>query len=80
MNRSAKDVHLLTFPECRACGTEDDVIVHHLRYRGGGKEQPGDVVTMCVTCHNDFHRMLGRRGTSVEGTLDYCRQVRSVMR
>lgn len=57
-----RKVHLRTYPECRACGTRDEVVVHHLRYRGrrGLSEKPGDLVTLCRTHHNDLHRRHGR--------------------
>lgn len=74
--RSMRANHLLTFPECRACGSEEGVVVHHLRYRGkrGVSEKPGDLVTMCRDCHDEFHRSLGRSGTSVEATIAFCRE------
>lgn len=52
----------MTYPECRVCGTRDDVVVHHLRYRGarGYSELPGDLITLCATHHNSLHRDLGR--------------------
>lgn len=53
--------HLAVYPECRICGTETDVVVHHVRYRGprGKSERPGDLVTLCANHHNDLHRVLG---------------------
>jgi 5-methylcytosine-specific restriction endonuclease McrA len=75
--------HLMTYPECRACGTEDDVVVHHLRYKSGGRgtyERPGDLVTMCRSCHDDFHRHYpGSKGGLVEPTINYCKQVAATL-
>lgn len=58
-----RKTHLLTYPECRACGTRDDVVVHHLRYRGprGASELPGDLMTLCRVHHDDYHRSYGNR-------------------
>lgn len=54
--------HLRTYPECRACDSDRDVVVHHLRYRGpaGESEHSGDLVTLCTACHDNLHRELGR--------------------
>lgn len=59
-----RKAHLLVYPECRACGSREDVIVHHLRYRGrrGCSEHPGDLVTLCKLCHSDLHREFGSAG------------------
>jgi hypothetical protein len=56
--------HLALYPECRICGDAEHVHVHHLRYRGarGLGERPGDLVTLCVEHHNEFHRVYGRAG------------------
>lgn len=69
--------HLLTYPECRACGTTEDVVVHHLRYRGklGVAERPGDLMTLCRTHHTDFHKTFGKRDL-IANTLRYVEQVR----
>jgi hypothetical protein len=56
-----KQNHLLTYPECRVCGDRQDVVVHHLRYRGkrGEAEHSGDLVTLCSFHHNALHRVVG---------------------
>lgn len=74
--KKMRATHLLTYPECRACGTRDDVIVHHLRYRGkrGESELPGDLMTLCRTHHNEYHRLYKLRGL-VENSITYAEQV-----
>lgn len=74
--QSLRKNHLLTYPECRACGTEEDVVVHHLRYRGprGTSERPGDLMTLCVTHHDDLHRRCPT-GSLVGNTLAYVRAI-----
>ena len=68
--------HLITFPECRACGSTRDVVVHHLRYRGkrGESEVPGDLVTLCSKHHDDFHRTYPK-GSLPKNTLAYIEMV-----
>lgn len=66
--------HLLTYPECRRCGSEERVVVHHLRYRGKGKERPGDLMTLCTRCHDALHKSLGQGSVSVESTLEFVKQ------
>ena len=39
---------------CRVCneeGQESQIEVHHRTYRNLGNEQPGDLTTLCRTCH-----------------------------
>lgn len=67
--------HLLTYPECRVCGTTDDPCVHHLRYRGsrGQSELPGDLMTLCKEHHDDLHRT-HKGGSLVVHSLAYIRE------
>lgn len=53
--------HLMTYPECRVCEDDREVVVHHLRYRGqrGVSEQPGDLITLCTVHHDALHRIVG---------------------
>lgn len=71
-----RDTHLLTYPECRGCGTLDDVVVHHLRYRGkrGQSERPGDLMTLCRTHHDDYHRRYKLEGL-IANSLAYVEMV-----
>jgi len=66
----------MTYPECRACGTREDVVVHHLRYRGkrGESEKPGDLMTLCAYHHNEYHRLHGMVGL-VENSIAYVEYV-----
>jgi 5-methylcytosine-specific restriction endonuclease McrA len=75
--------HLALYPECRICEDVEDVVVHHLRYRGkkGVDEQPGDLVTLCRFHHDGFHRIYGtagrHRGSLVRNTLEYIKVARA---
>jgi 5-methylcytosine-specific restriction endonuclease McrA len=74
--RNTRACHLLTYPECRACGTRDDVVVHHLRYRGkrGESEKPGDLMTLCKMHHDEYHRIYGLAGL-ITNTLAYVERI-----
>lgn len=78
--RKMKGWHLALYPECRACGTEERVVVHHVRYRGqrGRSERPGDLLTLCAACHDDLHRRLGST-PSLERQLAWLEQTRALL-
>lgn len=41
---------------CRACGTRQNLHVHHVRYRSeGGKHEKSNLVTLCLHCHDMVH-------------------------
>lgn len=72
--REMRTNHLLTYPECRACGyVAPNNHVHHLRYRGkrGLSERPGDLMTLCADCHNHLHRLHPRGGVGPVQTLAF---------
>jgi len=41
--------------ECKFCGSDDKLNVHHIRYDNLGKERLGDLITLCERCHTNFH-------------------------
>lgn len=45
---------------CRLCNTKTDLHVHHRTYVNRGQERPWDVVTLCGSCHREFHKWHGR--------------------
>lgn len=59
--KSMRKRHLALYPECRICADQDDVVVHHVRYRGsrGLSERPGDLLTLCRFHHDQLHKNLG---------------------
>jgi hypothetical protein len=40
---------------CRVCNATERLQVHHRTYTNRGDEQPGDLTTLCDTCHENFH-------------------------
>ena len=42
---------------CRTCGRPGRLEAHHVRpVAAGGNDEPGNLLTLCVTCHVDHHR------------------------
>lgn len=74
--KKMRATHLLTYPECRACGTRENVIVHHLRYRGkrGESELPGDLMTLCAFHHDEYHHLHKLRDL-VKNSLAYAERI-----
>ena len=45
---------------CYSCGTRDVPLqVHHVSYKRLGNEKPDDVVTLCNSCHEAIHGIVG---------------------
>jgi 5-methylcytosine-specific restriction endonuclease McrA len=45
---------------CQFCGARSNLQVHHIIYRGhGGPDSENNLITACVTCHEQIH--LGKR-------------------
>lgn len=40
---------------CQACGSPDQLQVHHAHYDTLGDEQPQDLVLLCDPCHEATH-------------------------
>lgn len=41
---------------CAACGTEQDIHLHHLSYEHMGSEPDEDLLPLCATHHDHVHR------------------------
>ena len=60
-NRKAK--YFKKHPKvCKACGSTELIHLHHITYRRLGKEGPRDLVPLCVTCHDEVHRVARKQG------------------
>jgi 5-methylcytosine-specific restriction endonuclease McrA len=45
---------------CQLCGARSNLQVHHIVYRShGGPDSEDNLITACVTCHEQIH--LGKR-------------------
>lgn len=54
---------------CVCCGTKEKIQTHHLFNFSDNKElrmQIDNGVTVCLKCHKEFHRLYGRRKTTLE--------------
>jgi 5-methylcytosine-specific restriction endonuclease McrA len=41
---------------CQFCGTQSNLQVHHIVYRShGGPDSEDNLITPCVTCHEQIH-------------------------
>ena len=42
---------------CQYCGSRNNLHVHHIVYRSeGGIDTSGNLVTLCLSCHDGVHR------------------------
>ena len=41
---------------CRFCNATSGLQVHHRTYANRGNEKPGDLITVCRSCHGVFHK------------------------
>jgi len=45
---------------CQLCNAKGTVLdVHHRTYERRGREEPGDLIVLCRTCHDHFHSLRG---------------------
>jgi 5-methylcytosine-specific restriction endonuclease McrA len=48
--------HLLKHgPDCKACGADQKIQLHHKTYDRLGAEKDADLVALCETCHKAVH-------------------------
>ncbi len=53
---------------CQDCGGELDLEAHHLSYARVGREDPGDLLTLCRDCHRRRHGLEIEVGVKVGST------------
>ena len=42
---------------CKACGSVDNLQVHHMHYGHIGREKDKHIIGLCHLCHETFHRL-----------------------
>jgi 5-methylcytosine-specific restriction endonuclease McrA len=43
---------------CQVCGAMSNLEVHHREFRSqSGDDSEQNLITLCITCHSDIHRM-----------------------
>lgn len=53
----------LTSGKCESCGSNQNIQVHHLKYREWYNCTVDDLIVLCRRCHDIFHEILTRNGT-----------------
>lgn len=61
--KSIRAAHLLQYPKCERCGSENNLQVHHLYYEDElgsvlGRETSDCLATLCSDCHHELHEEL----------------------
>lgn len=54
--------------ECKVCGTDIEVQLHHTTYKRLGREDMSDVMPLCHTHHGQVHVWLTKRNKHIELT------------
>lgn len=56
--RLAAQIQVRDGRRCRACGTRDELSVHHILPRAeGGTDDGANLVTLCEPCHNEVEQV-----------------------
>lgn len=48
--------HLTHKRQCVACGSFREIDIHHLEYGDWGYEKDTALITLCHSCHDEYHR------------------------
>jgi len=43
--------------KCSKCGETENLNIHHLNYNNIGNEEISDLITVCNSCHKEFHKI-----------------------
>lgn len=65
---------------CKACGTTRNIQVHHMEYGNWGNEPDYALITLCETCHKDFHSKHDTRHNMIKATELYIKQKQNTIR
>lgn len=52
--------------QCMACGGKCNLQVHHLTYKNIGNENEWELITLCKSCHQQYHEVKDRYIESVK--------------
>jgi 5-methylcytosine-specific restriction endonuclease McrA len=58
---------------CVACGSTEEVTIHHKTYRNIGSEKDEDLVCLCKICHTTYHRT--NLSTSKRSTDEFIKKI-----
>lgn len=65
---------------CKACGSPHNIQVHHMEYGNWGNEPDYALVTLCGTCHKDFHSKHDTRHNMIKATELYIKHKQNTIR
>lgn len=51
-------IQLILYPQCAKCGTKENVQVAHIKPRWAGGRNKNNLISLCVTHHSLFDRLL----------------------
>jgi hypothetical protein len=43
--------------KCSKCDASENLNIHHLNYNNIGNEEISDLITVCNSCHKEFHKI-----------------------
>jgi len=67
--QESRRMFLKLMPACVACGSSQELHVHHLSYDYFGSESSGDCVVLCLRCHACVHQ---DGGMPLQWALKHC--------
>lgn len=72
--KSIRAAHLLQYPKCERCGSENNLQVHHLYYEDDlgsvlGRETSGCLATLCSNCHLELHEELAAAKLQIDAVM-----------
>lgn len=53
--QKVRELMIAYFEGCQVCRDDNWLQVHHVYYGRLGREQPGDLLLLCETCHRERH-------------------------
>lgn len=57
--------------ECYCCFSTKNIVLHHLSYKNLGNEPDEDLLSLCSTCHQDYHDTYGVKRVMVQETSEF---------
>jgi hypothetical protein len=75
---SVKNRYYQTHPRrCAACNTASRIHLHHMYYGNFGCEQDNDLIPLCNTHHDQYHRENGTQRNMLQRTMTFIDKIRA---
>lgn len=78
--RTRRAVKLQQSPKCEACGSRENLHVHHRSYENFGTERMSDLRTLCESCHSWVHYVERTMATPLAEATDIVIRTRTAPR